>query len=249
MIHTQKNPIPPQNCAYCNAEFQPKRRWIQKYCCESCRTLACRERNNGVGGTLSNKRRSVSVTDLSIQFQNQQGLIINQLSSNNLMIMEMKFSTEQLIKDNIRTIERSESKISLNQDAMHKSLNSHLVKLEDKIVSQTIQIGLIKNQQSTQQWLTILGSLFGPKIGELIWEKGKEIITGNKEENIMDKLDKLMSIVGHLTNSGQVSDEKQGDEKLSLTNQDLKGFNQPEVKKPSTSMKGKTGNPKPTDQD
>lgn len=82
--------------------------------------------------------------------------------------MEMKFSKEQLIKDNIRTFERSESKISLNQDAMHKSLNSHLVKLEDKIVSQTIQIGLIKNQQSTQQWLTILGSLFGPKIGELI---------------------------------------------------------------------------------
>lgn len=35
------------NCNFCGTAYTPKRRFVQKYCCESCRVMACRERKNG----------------------------------------------------------------------------------------------------------------------------------------------------------------------------------------------------------
>lgn len=35
------------SCNFCGTSYTPKRRFIQKYCTESCRVLACRERKNG----------------------------------------------------------------------------------------------------------------------------------------------------------------------------------------------------------
>jgi len=43
-------------CQYCSTWFEPKTRFKQKFCSESCRTMACRERKNGLGGTLAKKR-------------------------------------------------------------------------------------------------------------------------------------------------------------------------------------------------
>ena len=34
-------------CAYCRTHFLPKKRFVQKYCSESCRVMACRARKNG----------------------------------------------------------------------------------------------------------------------------------------------------------------------------------------------------------
>lgn len=34
-------------CAYCHTHFLPKKRFVQKYCSESCRVMACRARKNG----------------------------------------------------------------------------------------------------------------------------------------------------------------------------------------------------------
>ncbi|MDV7390847.1 hypothetical protein RZS08_05815 [Arthrospira platensis SPKY1] len=39
-------------CNYCGTVFYPKRRFVQKYCTESCRVLACRKRINGLMGTM-----------------------------------------------------------------------------------------------------------------------------------------------------------------------------------------------------
>lgn len=39
-------------CNYCGTVFFPKRRFVQKYCTESCRVLACRRRINGLMGTM-----------------------------------------------------------------------------------------------------------------------------------------------------------------------------------------------------
>lgn len=38
-------------CIYCGTWFKPNRRFIQKYCTESCRVLACRKRKTGLMGT------------------------------------------------------------------------------------------------------------------------------------------------------------------------------------------------------
>lgn len=35
------------NCNFCGTTYTPKRRFVQKYCSESCRVMACRERKNG----------------------------------------------------------------------------------------------------------------------------------------------------------------------------------------------------------
>src|SRR5688572_9525141 len=53
-------------CQYkgCGKLFESKRRWTKKYCCDSCRVMASRERKYGLGGTLENKPRSKGVNDL-----------------------------------------------------------------------------------------------------------------------------------------------------------------------------------------
>lgn len=38
-------------CHYCGTWFEPKRRFIQKYCSESCRVMACKKRKQGLYGT------------------------------------------------------------------------------------------------------------------------------------------------------------------------------------------------------
>jgi len=55
-------------CQYCETWFLPKRRFIQKFCSESCRVMACRERKKDMfglkGGTLREKRNSTTNSEL-----------------------------------------------------------------------------------------------------------------------------------------------------------------------------------------
>lgn len=62
------------NCRYCGVSFAPKKRFVQKYCSESCRVMACRERKNGLlglGDTIVNKGKS-RVTNKAILDQLQE---------------------------------------------------------------------------------------------------------------------------------------------------------------------------------
>lgn len=56
-------------CQYCQQWFEPKIRYKQKFCSESCRTMACRERMHGLAGTLQGKRQATSNADLLRQLQ------------------------------------------------------------------------------------------------------------------------------------------------------------------------------------
>lgn len=54
-------------CLYCNSWYEPKRRFMQKYCRESCRVLACRNRKNtlfGVEGGKQSDRNATTNTEL-----------------------------------------------------------------------------------------------------------------------------------------------------------------------------------------
>lgn len=51
-------------CQYCQTWFEPKIRFRQKYCSQSCRVMASRERTEGLGGTLPKKRDATSNRDL-----------------------------------------------------------------------------------------------------------------------------------------------------------------------------------------
>ncbi len=42
-------------CHYCMASFTPTKRFVQKYCGESCRVLACRQRKTGINNIQDTK--------------------------------------------------------------------------------------------------------------------------------------------------------------------------------------------------
>lgn len=48
----QKGGVTMHQCQYCDIWFTPNRRFIQKYCSESCRVMACKHRKRGLYGTM-----------------------------------------------------------------------------------------------------------------------------------------------------------------------------------------------------
>ena len=61
-------------CQYCETWFLPNRRFIQKYCCESCRVSACKKRKGGMFGVVGGQlydRSNVTNKTLVSQIQNQ----------------------------------------------------------------------------------------------------------------------------------------------------------------------------------
>lgn len=76
---TRQDGILLYQCQYCDTWFEPTTRFKQKYCNESCRVMACRERQRGLAGTLLEKRDKTSNTDLLrqmklLQVKNQEGI-------------------------------------------------------------------------------------------------------------------------------------------------------------------------------
>ena len=59
-------------CQYCSTWFVPKRRFMQKYCCESCRVMACKKRKNGLygvsGGNVHDRNKTTN-TELYNQME------------------------------------------------------------------------------------------------------------------------------------------------------------------------------------
>jgi len=198
MKDTYKQELEPQNCHYCEALFQPKRRWVQKYCCESCRTMACRERNNGVGGTRETKMRSTSITDLNNTICSYQNQSLEQLMKLNYDLFELKLNfgtfTRQSDSDN-RSIKNH---IVTSQDSLLKNMRISFNQIDLELKQQAIKMQILSNNQSTQQRITILTGLFGKQIGDLIWEKGKKSFLGKKGENNEDKLEKIMAVIKEL---------------------------------------------------
>lgn len=56
-------------CQYCDTWFTPRSKFKQKFCSESCRVMACRERKHGLAGAYSLKRESTSNADLLRQLK------------------------------------------------------------------------------------------------------------------------------------------------------------------------------------
>lgn len=170
--------IPEQNCAYCDGLFTPKRRWIQKYCCESCRTLACRERKNGVSGTLESKPRSIGMNDLKNQIDTIQAAINvyynhfqKTTDETNLMVKELwKKSPNEDLKKFINKVESEHIELqSMFKDITHSVQE---IRTENKI-----QFREVHDKLSNQDLLTLISSIFGPLLGQKIFDfiKGKNL--------------------------------------------------------------------------
>jgi hypothetical protein len=59
-------------CHYCESWFVPKRRFMQKFCCESCRVMACKKRKSGLygvrGGNIYDRNKTTN-TELYNQME------------------------------------------------------------------------------------------------------------------------------------------------------------------------------------
>lgn len=162
------------NCLYCNELFLPKRRWMQKYCSESCRTLACRKRNNGVSATLKDNTRTLSNKDLSIQLSGYQATI--ESLSNQLML------NHQIQEYSIRKIESllNENKIEKVQEELKELRQFFREKMEKEVrpiqldLHQIKRTNLARSQElQIQNLITILSTIVGPEIGKIIFDRMK----------------------------------------------------------------------------
>lgn len=186
-------------CLYCRLLFQPQRRWIKKYCCESCRTLACRKRKNGVSGTMHDRVKSVSVTDL---YRIQEQLIAEMKDARqvtNLWMQEvMRVVHEIKLDQKPESIKELERIIYEWQRNGMSKVPEQVSEMRMGRLKQELQTSQILKTQNVQMLLTVLSSLFGPILGQEIWNGVKGVVAKKKVVPIEEKIDNIMSIVNKL---------------------------------------------------
>lgn len=165
-----ENPsIPEQNCAYCDGLFTPKRRWIQKYCCESCRTLACRERKNGISGTLESKPRSFGMNDLkniidTIQAVNSAYYNHFQKTTDETHLMVKELWKKYPDEDHRRLINKIDSK---NRD-MESKLKDITHSVQEIKTENKIQFRAVQDKLNDQDLNTFFSSIFAHLLSQMI---------------------------------------------------------------------------------
>lgn len=101
-VHNNGNTM--HECQYCGTWFVPKRRFMQKFCCESCRVMACRERKKGLygvsGGTVTSRNKTTNTQ------------LFNQMEE----LREELNKVKQQSKDNSFESQLTLKKIKRNQD-------------------------------------------------------------------------------------------------------------------------------------
>lgn len=211
-------------CLYCQKHFVPSKRWSHIYCSGSCRTKACRERKNGISGTLQTKKKATSVSDLSHLVIHLTEDLKAELYDLKDEILSLKDEVKQLkAKANETDIWLREILSSVNQ--IKQELGHGLVRdlsetiyewrkdgmsaipKEIKTIKQDIYKIMLMNDkilqgQDEQVWITGLASTFGPALGDKIIGTIKLIFGGNKDVPLDKKLDALAEAVNELKKTG-----------------------------------------------
>ena len=118
-------------CQYCETWFLPKRRFVQKYCSESCRVSACKKRKAGMFGVAGGKvydRSNVTNQTMVNTFQGQ----ISELRSSYRehtarledKIKELEEKVDEESKDTRETVEREADRINTSNDFNAEKLRS-----------------------------------------------------------------------------------------------------------------------------
>lgn len=53
-------------CLFCKTPFNPARRFVQKYCSESCRVMSCNARKHGLRGTYESDKQLTKITNKAL---------------------------------------------------------------------------------------------------------------------------------------------------------------------------------------
>lgn len=128
-------------CDYCGTPFIPKKRFVQKYCCNSCNVQACRERKNGyLSGIGKDTKNSISNAKLSEQLAATTALLRGDLKA-------IKTNTNWLlIIEGISVIKQFWDRHKLKTEAEKQATNLNLLKIiiEKQFVTNKKDIEILK---------------------------------------------------------------------------------------------------------
>ncbi len=123
------------SCQYCGTWFIPGRRFVHKYCGESCRVMACRQRVNTVAGSMggniynrdptTNTQLASGLHEVRKDFKDLQQQLRDLIAVNTL---ESSKAVESAIKDLKRDVKgvNDNQKINMLISAISPILSSYL---------------------------------------------------------------------------------------------------------------------------
>lgn len=190
-------------CQYdgCGKEFETKRRWARKYCSDSCRTLASRYRKNGLAGSKVANPRSKGINDLySLVLQQQQeliGLLMGGLQS--VAGIGGKADAQGYVLSDIREdvadLKTEVGNAKVKNDLAFKMIDARLDLLQKSMIAILEAIGDVRSKQANQDWVVILSSVIGPKVGDFL----EKLILGDgksTDKEIMKALTEMKNLLG-----------------------------------------------------
>lgn len=157
-------------CQYCGTYFIPKRRFVQKFCSESCRVMACKKRKTGMfgtsGGTVYNRNNVTNQT-----------LVAN--------INELSIAVRSLSHDLEKT------KIELNNQS-DDNTNKIYTKLDKQSDRQLKIAETIDKAHENSKWSILIASIL-PFLAPWMREKVKKT-NEDKQKTPADVLDEVMKL-------------------------------------------------------
>lgn len=157
-------------CQYCGTYFIPRRRFVQKFCSESCRVMACKKRKTGMfgtsGGTVYNRNNVTNQT-----------LVAN--------INELSMAVRSLSDD----LERTKRELNNQSDDNTEKIVTKL----DKQTDRQIKIAeTINKAHENSKWTMVIASIL-PFLAPWMRDKVKQAKEDN-EKSPADVLDEVMKL-------------------------------------------------------
>jgi len=167
-----ESPLYESVCQYagCGKTFQSKRRWVKKYCSDSCRTLASRYRLNGLGGSKIETPRSKGVNDLyksTSEFQSQLMERFRALDAAVAFINQSAFNIDASAGRQSEALtalyDRINKEMSQQEQSLMK-LSKQLETLHTELKALSLAVSDVRNRQSTHDLVVVLSSILGPHL-------------------------------------------------------------------------------------
>lgn len=132
------------DCRFCGTSFTPKKRWVQKYCSESCRVMACRERKNsylGLGDVVVSKGKNRTTNkEILNQLDSLRTEVKKDLKSINtkanwMLIIEVVSLLKQFLDTwNLKAAnERNEEQLAIFKKAIENQLGGNNTETKEMI--------------------------------------------------------------------------------------------------------------------
>lgn len=159
-------------CMYCETWFYPKRRFMQKYCSESCRVLSCRHRKKDLfgmqGGQLKDRNKTTN-SQLKLELKS----LKKQISELGSDANDLAYETNKLVN------EKSNKQYTT------------LTNLENRVLELQIKQERTLRLQKWQIFLNVAMPLISPKLLEMV----KNIFSSDNPVETMEEFNKKLEPV------------------------------------------------------